>query len=295
MVLTWTQLRTPPHAPLTQFTPTPQTGPPPQRQPPGPQLSARRGSQAAQVPPLVPHWLTVPGERHEVPLQQPRPQDVESQTQVLLKQRCPVAHAALAPQRHEPLPQLLAVVASQVVHCAPPAPHWETVSAVTQLVPAQQPPPQVVASHTQTLFAQCRPAPQAGLLPQRQLPVSQLSAPRELQAEQVAPLLPQTEVDSTVLHVPPWQQPTQVCAQVLPPPVPPPVTPPPVPPPVTPPPVPPPVTPPVPPPVTPPPVPPPVPVPPPELTTHKPKLQVWLPKHCEQRLPPDPQFWAEGV
>ncbi len=164
------------------------------------------------------------------------------------------------------MPQLLARVLSQAWHWLPAAPHWAVVSAVTQRLASQQPFPHEGASQTQTLPEQREPAPHGALVPQRQPPVSQLSAVRLLQLVQVAPLLPQLEVETAVMQVLPWQQPAQVCAQLLvpPPPPPPPVTPPPpAPPPVA---LPPPVA--VPPPVEPPPVPPPL-----ALLTHSPKEQ----------------------
>ena len=96
------------------ITPVTQEVPEPQRQPLKPQLSERWRSQAAQAPPLVPHWLMVPGARQVVPEQQPCEQVVESQTHTLLKQRVPAPHCALLPQRQVPLPQLLARVESQL-------------------------------------------------------------------------------------------------------------------------------------------------------------------------------------
>ena len=108
------QLRAPPQEPERHVTPVTQAVPDPQRQPFKPQLSERWRSQAAQVAPLLPHWVTVPGARQLAPAQQPCGHEVESQTHTLLKQREPEPHCAVVPQRQVPLPQLLARVESQV-------------------------------------------------------------------------------------------------------------------------------------------------------------------------------------
>lgn len=105
----------------------------PQRQPLGPQLSAR-ASHAAQLPPAVPHWVTEPV-THSEPAQQPVAHEVESQTHWLLKHRCPAEQAGPVPQRHEPVPQLLATVVSHVVHAAPWVPQADVESVCTQLLP----------------------------------------------------------------------------------------------------------------------------------------------------------------
>ena len=147
---------------------------------------------------------------------------------------------------------------------------------VTQVSKEQQPLAQEVESHTHMLPTHREPVPQGGPDPHWQPPLSQLSELPAAHAVQVAPLLPQTVVETAVMQLLPWQHPTQLSVQLFapPPPVPPPVTPPPVPPPVSPPPVPPPVSPPpVPPPVVPPPAPPPEPPPPPALLTQIPKVQ----------------------
>ena len=105
------------------ITPVAHIGALPQRQPPGPQLSARCVSHAAHAVPLVPHEVSVPGERQLVPLQQPCRHEVASHTQVLLKQRVPAPHDAPVPQRQLPLPQLLATVVSQAAQLLPRVPH----------------------------------------------------------------------------------------------------------------------------------------------------------------------------
>lgn len=112
-VVTRVQLRMPPQTPEMQLMPAPHCTTPPHRQPPGPQLSERCVSHAEHAPPLVPHWVTVPGERQLAPLQQPWVHEVASHTQALLKHRWPIPQAGLVPQRHAPLPQLFARAVSQ--------------------------------------------------------------------------------------------------------------------------------------------------------------------------------------
>lgn len=226
---------------------------------------------AEHVPPLVPHALT-DGAMQVDPAQQPPEHETVSQTHWLLKQRCPVPHAGPAPHAHEPAAQLFALVRSHAWHEVPAVPQMDVESVVTHAFPLQHPPAHETASQTHTLLAQRVPTPQGPLVPQRQLPVSQLSVRALSQVTQALAEAPQALVEIATTQVVPWQQPLQLAAQVVPPP--PPVTPPP--PPVTPPP--PPATPP-PPPVTapPPPVmppPPPVPVPPPMFPLQMPKVQL---------------------
>jgi len=133
VVVTWCHARTPPQLPLTHTTPIAHCGLPPHWQPLLEQLSARDASHEAQEPPAVPHWPTVPGLRQVVLLLQHPLHEVESQTHALFKQCVPAPHAGPVPQRHDPLPQLLAVVRLHEVHCAPPVPHSLAVGAPTQL------------------------------------------------------------------------------------------------------------------------------------------------------------------
>jgi hypothetical protein len=64
-----------------------------------------------------------------------------------------------------------------------------------QVFPAQHPLGHDVASHTQAPLTQRWPAPQAGPVPQVQLPFVQLSALVALQATHAAPLVPQLVSD----------------------------------------------------------------------------------------------------
>ena len=213
-----------------------------------------------------------------------------SQTHRLLKQRCPVPHAGPAPQAHEPELQLFALVRSHAWQLLPAVPQIDVESVVTHEFPLQHPPAHEAASQTHTLLAQRVPTPQGPLVPQRQVPVSQLSARMLSQVMQALAEEPHAAVETATTQVVPWQQPLQLAEQVAappPPPVaappPPPVIAPPPPPPVIapPPPViapPPPVIAPPPPPMTappPPPVlPPPPPLPPPKLPLQMPKVQI---------------------
>lgn len=142
----------------------------------------------------------MPGERQLVPLQQPDGQDDASHTQVLLKQRVPSPHAGPVPHRQEPVPQLFARVGSQLAHRAPFDPHAAAVGAVTQVPPAQQQLGHEVASHTHMLPEHLEPGAHAELVPQRQRPVSQLSALPAAHVAHVAPPLPQVVVDTAVMH-----------------------------------------------------------------------------------------------
>jgi hypothetical protein len=70
----------------------------------------------------------------------------------------------------------------------------------------QQPEGQLSALQTHCPLTQASPAPQAGLLPQRQAPLSHRSAVSASQALQVPPCVPQLAAELT-LHTLPAQQP----------------------------------------------------------------------------------------
>ena len=77
------------------------------------------------------------------------------------------------------------------MHALPPTPQLSS-EGLLQALPRQQPPGQDSPSHRQTPFMQRCPAPQGGLPPQRQSPVSeQVSARRESQPTQAPPATPQ--------------------------------------------------------------------------------------------------------
>lgn len=201
LVVICAQVCTLPQVPCTQGTPLAHWGREPQRQPVAPQLSALAASHAAQVAPPTPHWERSPV-RQAVPAQQPLPHEVESQTHWLLKQRCPAPHGALVPQRQAPAPQLFAVSESHVWQVEPAVPHWVGEGTATQVLPAQQPVAHTVASQIHWLLTQRSPAPQAALRPQRQPPLSQLSAVLVSQVVQAWPFAPQEPVETAVRHTP---------------------------------------------------------------------------------------------
>ncbi len=192
-------------APPTQCRPAPHTGLLPQRHPPVEQLSAVTALQLAQVAPPVPHWARLLPARQVLPLQQPA-QEVESQRHAPPEHTWPLAHAAPLPHWHPLLPQLSARVALQAEQVTPPVPQAEVVPGSRQLVPEQQP-AQVSGSQVQAPLVQISPAPQGALVPQRQLPLPQLSAEVALQVPQVPPAVPQAETVLPGLHWLPLQQP----------------------------------------------------------------------------------------
>jgi hypothetical protein len=88
-------------------------------------VSARTGSQTAQLTPPLPHAMAE-GVMHWVPSQQPLAHDDGSHTHWLFMHRCPALHAGLAPHWHWPLTHALARLGSHTAHEVP-APHWATV------------------------------------------------------------------------------------------------------------------------------------------------------------------------
>ncbi len=180
----------------------------PQRHAPAVQLSATVDDalQLVQAPPPVPHapvWFPA---AHVLPEQHPA-QVAASQTHAPATQSCPAPHAALLPQRHAPPEQLSALFASHAEHVPPLAPHALVWLPARQLLPEQQP-AQEVESHTQLPDWQRWPAAQAASLPQRQLPLTQLSATVDdaLQLVHAPPLVPHVPA-AAALQVLPEQQP----------------------------------------------------------------------------------------
>lgn len=82
-------------------------------------------------------------------------------------------------------------------------PHAAVLTAVTHAPWVQQPAAQAVASQTHWLATQRAPAAHAAFAPQRQVPVSQLSARLTSQAAQVCPPEPQATVETAVWQVVP--------------------------------------------------------------------------------------------
>lgn len=120
-------------------------------------------------------------------------------------------HAFELPHLQTPPTQLSAPVGLQVVHIAPAAPHAVVGigTVLTHVLPWQQPPGQLVESHTQLPFEQRLPAPHAAFAPHLQVPFAQVSAVVELQAVHAAPPAPQTGALwlMKAVHVVPVQQP----------------------------------------------------------------------------------------
>jgi hypothetical protein len=153
-----------------------------------------------QAPPVLPGW-------QRLAEQQPVGHDVPSQTQTLLRQRWPDAHAAPLPHLHSPADVHESAVTPHAAQVAPGVPQAESEREV-QAPWSQQPSGHDVASQTQTSWEQCRPAPHAGPVPQWQVPVSsQVSVLTELHAWHVEPCTPHC-ASVRVSHVVPWQQPS---------------------------------------------------------------------------------------
>ncbi len=181
--------------------PTAHAGPEPHWHAPPPQLSARTGSQFAQLPPLVPH-IAADGVTHESFWQQPLGQLWASQVQTPPAQRWPFAHAGPEPQPQVPAVQVSDVIETQDTHTAPRVPQRavsETWHAPLKQHPLGQlwgsQPVQVPLSHAPPVGHcwQARPPePQcAGRMPTSQK--SPLQHPPQLcdpQADAVPPLAP---------------------------------------------------------------------------------------------------------
>jgi hypothetical protein len=128
--------------------------------PPEEQLFALVELQATHVTPPTPQLekLDVLQRLFE---QHPDGQDVPSQAQTPLTQRCPVTHGALLPQWQVPPEQVSASVELHAMQVPPLAPQADS-DGVVQTLPVQQPLGQDVALHPQEPPEQVCPAPQAG-------------------------------------------------------------------------------------------------------------------------------------
>ncbi len=137
-----------------------------------PPLHVAAPVQALQGVPAVPQAVSRFPARHRFAEQQPDGQDWPSHRQRLPWQRCPETQAGSAPQRHAPCAeQLSALDGSQAVHVDPPVPQVAK-ERVSQVAPAQHPPRQLVASHTQMPATQRWPPTHGGELPHSQAPVA---------------------------------------------------------------------------------------------------------------------------
>jgi hypothetical protein len=123
-----------------------------------------------------PPQAVVVGVWHWLFLQQPLAQEVASHTHWPLKQCWPEAHSEPLPQLHWPFWQPSARVMSQETQATPLRPHEAKVGGSTQVLPLQQPLAQEPEVQRHWPLTHDWFGPQIGLLPQRQVPVSQWSA-----------------------------------------------------------------------------------------------------------------------
>jgi len=189
------------HEPFEHRWPALHAGPLPQRQLPPEQLSALAPQLVHAAPPAP--QLAVLGFWHVLPLQQPFGQLVASHTHAPFAHRWPAAHGIDGPHAQVPCEQL-SLRRPHDTQPMPPLPHV-CVEGIWQLLPLQQPPGQLVASHTQTPFAQRWPAPHAAFPPQRHWPPEHASAVLPQMVHE-APPVPQVEVPGW-RHWLPSQQP----------------------------------------------------------------------------------------
>ena len=130
--------------------PAPQAAPPPHWQvPAAEQALALVESQEAHALPEAPQFASVGGETQAVPRQQPAGQVAPSHTHCPPTQCSPPVQAGPVPHAQPPATQALAANESQPLQEPPLVPHWASVGDETQVVPTQQPPAQLVPSHTQ--------------------------------------------------------------------------------------------------------------------------------------------------
>jgi hypothetical protein len=139
--------------PPTQCCPGEQGAPAPQRHIPEAQRSVRTESHAVQAPPPLPHADCCPT-MQLAPAQHPFAQEDALQTQVPPEQAWPAPHEGPAPQRHAPLVQESAFVASQATQDVPPLPQVGIACAWQILLLSQQPLGQFIESQVQTPLAQ---------------------------------------------------------------------------------------------------------------------------------------------
>lgn len=162
--------------------------------------------QTTHAAPPWPQLLSaVPG-RQVFPEQQPVGHDVASHTQAPAPlQRWPAAHGAPPPHRHWPLGQALAVE-PQGTQTSPFEPQAPALFPARQLLALQQPEGHDVESQTQLPLTHRWPEPHAGLLPQRQPPLLQVSV-LPAHDRQAPPLVPQAPADVPGMQLLPLQQP----------------------------------------------------------------------------------------
>ncbi len=110
---------------------------------------------------------------HVSPAQQPSGQDVGLHTHAPPEHIWPVVHAAAPPHVHLPAAEQASPEMPQSMQPAPPAPQDETLSAVVQAEPVQQPDAQFPAPHS----PQAPPRQDCGLVQVVQWPPPEPHAP----------------------------------------------------------------------------------------------------------------------
>jgi hypothetical protein len=132
--------------------------PPPQWHRPALQLSARPALHTVQVPPSLPHALTVLPPQL-LPEQQPLEQVLALHTQLPPEHCWPATHAAPAPQAQPPsAPHALARAALHIWQLPPSMPQSDSEGASHMWLVSQHPLAQLVLSQTQPPPVQCWPA-----------------------------------------------------------------------------------------------------------------------------------------
>ena len=165
------------------------------------------GWQPTQAVPAAPQTcLEVPGWQLVVEEQHPA-QVVASQTQLPLTQCRFAPQAALVPQRQALVDEQLSAVSGSQAAQVPLALQLKNVRCWMQLVPEQHPVVQVLELQAQAWARQAWPVPQAGALPQAQVPsAAQASALALSQGLQEFPVAAQRSTEVGV-QVCPEQQP----------------------------------------------------------------------------------------
>lgn len=154
-------------APARQRRPVSQAGPAPHWQVPvAEQLLAVAGSQVTQVPPPVPQ-VAMSAVTQAPEAQQPLGHDCALHTQAPATQTVPAPHDGPLPHAQAPVAasQLSLLDGLQAMHARPATPQVVAAGRL-QAPPAQHPPGQELALHTQAPATQTVPAPQAAPAPQ---------------------------------------------------------------------------------------------------------------------------------
>jgi hypothetical protein len=115
-------------------------------------------------PPIVPHAVGV-CDSHTLPLQHPVGHDAALQTHWPPTHAWPPPHARPDPHEHEPPLQPSDTAVEHCMHWAPPEPHSDAVTDVTQVVPLQQPVGHESALHTHEPLEHSCPATHAAPAP----------------------------------------------------------------------------------------------------------------------------------